>query len=569
MWLGNSPRRIIVWMRLPCSFVVAAGVAAGFAAVPTTARAQSDARSDTVAERTVVVPATPDDERLRLDQLLGRSTTAGYLLRSPSATLGPLPPGDSGVRWAPLSPQLLVIRNSALPFSLNTGALSAGRGISTQVTAGIQAQWRSFSLVLAPSLIYEQNLGFLMPPGFWPATDRSSWSSPWHDHPYSMDLPIRYGNRARLLIDPGQTSLTYRRGALAVGLATENRWWGPGVRNAILLSSNAAGFPHLFVRTGRPVHTRIGSFEAILLLGGLWESRFFDTTSTNDLRSYSALAVTWVPPGEPGLTLGLSRAVYAPVSGWSGLPWRLFDAVFRRVGQPNSLPVSAPDTTSGPDQVFSLFARWLFPGDGLEAYAEWARYELPSSLRAILTSPGHTQGYTLGLQWARPVGASGGAVRLQAEHTFLEQDPSFADQPLGSWYTSRAVDQGYTVLGKVIGATIGPGASSHWLAADYVGRRTQAGVFAGRIRWEDDTLYRIKGVNTGGNTWCSHDVSVFVGVRGGRATRYGAVSASLTLARRWNLYFLHDTTCGDDRDPSRIVDRDNVTLEFRLAPRLR
>src|SRR5690606_16536278 len=103
---------------------------------------------------------------------------------------------------------------------------------------------------------------------------------------------------------------------------------------------------------------------------------------------------------EPDLTLGIARAVVAERSpGENPLP-ALFDA-FRNVGRPGS--AVAPDTLADADQILSLFARWVFPGAGFEAYAEWARFEQPASLRDLLTAPGHSQGYTLGLQWARPL----------------------------------------------------------------------------------------------------------------------------------------------------------------------
>ena len=69
----------------------------------------------------------------------------------------------------------------------------------------------------------------------------------------------------------------------------------------------------------------------------------------------------------------------------------------------------------------------------------------------------------------RPLRQSRDALRLQAEHTYLEKSATSRDRPVGVYYTSRAVLQGYTHDGRVLGAAIGPGASSHWLAVDYFG----------------------------------------------------------------------------------------------------
>ena len=78
------------------------------------------------------------DERARLAQLLGERRSDGYVLRSPSSLTPAL--SDSAERdrfhWAVVVPQLLAIGNSSLPFSLNDGALWAGRGWSESLRAG-------------------------------------------------------------------------------------------------------------------------------------------------------------------------------------------------------------------------------------------------------------------------------------------------------------------------------------------------------------------------------------------------------------------------------------------------
>src|SRR5690606_3730528 len=122
-------------------------------------------------------------------------------------------------------------------------------------------------------------------------------------------------------------------------------------------------------------------------------------------RSFSALAVTLRPAFERDLTVGFARAVYAAADGFWVSPAAAFD-VFRSVGRPNDRPLNELLREPGADQVFSLFGRWIFPAAGFETYAEWARYEQPVSLRDFLVLPHHSQGYTLGLQWARSMSDS-------------------------------------------------------------------------------------------------------------------------------------------------------------------
>ena len=513
----------------------------------------------------------PEDDRARLAQLLGAAPAEGRLLRRPTGAWQALPGDSRSVRWAWVAPEIALTENTTFPYSLNDGAMWAGRGVSTGVTGGIRAEWASVTLTLAPQLLYSENRPFALPdasvslpipPG------RSPFSSPYHIRPYSADLPIRFGDRAITRLDLGQSTLAIRAGGTEFGASTENEWWGPGIRNAIVMSDQAAGIPRLFVRSARPLRTRAGTFEGILEVGGLSESRFFDTTATNDLRSLSALAVTWSPPGESGLTLGLARAVYGPVGGWSSIPGRLFD-VFTFTGRPNDKPLADSSQTPGRDQLYSLFGRWVFPKDGLETWFEWARAALPASLRDLLTAPSHTQGYTLGLQWARPVRSGAGVLRLQGELTNLERNASYHDRPEGTWYTSRAVIQGYTQMGQVIGAGIGPGASSEWLAVDYLAPRWSAGAFVGRIRWENDALYEVK-ANLAPylNLRCSQDVSLLGGLRGTLSGRWGLASASVTLQHRMAMYFEYDTYCDTGVDFSRTNSPDNATFEVRFSPRI-
>jgi hypothetical protein len=493
-----------------------------------------------------------EDDRLRTRQLLGSAGTEGYLIRSPSSLSRQLPGDPERLRWALVSPELRSVWNSTIPYSLNEGALWAGRGWSLQALLGIQAQWRIVSLTFAPQLIRVQNSDFLT----IPSTRRthSSLLPPWYvDHP-SADLPVRPGNLPYRLFDLGQSTLSVEAGPAVVGGSTENQWWGPGIRNAIVMSNNAAGFPHLFVRTRQPVTTRIGQFEAKWLVGGLTESLYFDTIPDNDIRSLSAMVVTYRPPAEPGLTVGLARAVYRTVGGGSSVPARFHDVLTHW----EAAPLAQAEQEDPAEQLLSLFGRWTFPESGFEAYLEWARVALPDSFRDLLTMPHHTQGYTIGLQWARPVHASA-HVRVQAEMTYLEQSSTYRQRPTPLFYASGGVPQGYTHRGQVLGAAIGPGASSQWAGVDYEAAAWQLGLFGGRIRWDNDAYYR----QWTGRSEVAHDVSVLGGIRGALEIPGLRVAAELTRMQRYNFLYqnlLHGFTGFGAVDPA------NTTLSLTVSP---
>lgn len=513
--------------------------------------------SDTVAPppaaatpETLITLGSPAEDRLRLRQIVGEDSAAGYLLRSTHTLAPPLPAAEGEFRWAPVLPLLRLVRNSRLPFSINDGALWAGRGWNAALTGGVRAVYGPVSLIAAPELLYQQNSAFQTID--FPTGERSRFASPFHPVPGSLDAPLRFGDEPRAALGFGQSSLVFAAGPAELGLSAEDQWWGPGVRNAILLSNNAAGVPHLFVRTATPVRTAIGWFEGKWLVGALSESAYFDGVAANDTRSLSAVAATYRPVWEPDLTLGAARAVYAPTSGLSEVPSHLLDAAryFRA-------PADGPDT---PDQFLSLFGRWIFPASGAEVYAEWARHARPDGVRDLLVAPHHGQGYTVGAQWARPV-RDGDQIRLGAELTNLEQSATFRQRSVGSFYESAAVPQGYTQRGQVLGAAIGPGASSQWVVADYVAAGWQLGIVAERIRWDDDAFYRLR---PGANI-LSHDVSWLRGVRG--TFRLGGfdVAAEWITGTRFNYLFQNNAGFLSQLES---VDIPNRTLRLLVTPSL-
>ena len=461
----------------------------------------------------------------------------------------------------PLLPTIRSTWNSELPSQGNDGSLWAGRGESFSITGGARYvrtldQFR-LEAVLSPDFTYSANKPFVVIGGRAPG--RSAFSSPWHTGQSSADLPLRFGDVPLRAVGPGQSSVTLVFPRVAAGISTTNEWWGPAIRNTLLLGNNAAGVPRIFARTARPIHTRLGNLEGRVMLGALTESPFFDYDRGNDTRSLSALLVTFRPAIDTGLTLGLSRLVMAPEASVGGVLRHALDVALRyepivKESDTTATGASAQHT----DQLISLFARWVFPASGFETYAEWSRMELPRSIREYLEVPQSTQGYTIGLQWANPQ-AQRGFLRLQGEVTYLEQTQVLPNRPPPDYYTGRAAVQGFTQRGQVLGAAIGPGASSQFLGADWMEPRWQVGVFAGRTRTENDALYRIPYAS---NT--QHDVTIYSGLRGGVLLPRAGLSWELTVGRRMNYLFQSDYYLGS---PVVAKDIQNVALSFVLGPR--
>jgi hypothetical protein len=427
-----------------------------------------------------------------------------------------------------IAPEVRTVVNSGLPFSVNEGTMWAGRGRNLLVTGGLALYAGPLTVQLAPQYTTSQNRRFqVIPyPKFTTTPARSIWANPFHPPASSIDLPYRPGTDPIARITPGQSRVALRLGSVSGGVSTEHRWWGPAMRHPLVLGASSDGIPHAFLETSRPVNTWLGTVTAQWIAGALQESAVFDDDPTNDWRTLAGAVVTLTPRKDSALTIGITRLVMGTVRtlGANGITTdttistvlrRAVD-VFRSVGQPVNADLRALPTT-GRDQITSIFARYAFPEAGFESWIEWARFAEPESMSDLLEYPGYSQGYTLGLQWSRPVNRTGvlhgalrGArVRLAAEATNTEPDASLRVRPVAIAYTSRTVPQGFTHGGRMLGNPLGPGASAQWFAADLFAPRFRIGTFAGRIRWDNGTLWQpiVPQVKL-------EDITLYAGLRG-------------------------------------------------------
>jgi hypothetical protein len=511
------------------------------------------------ALRALVTLGSRGEEEARLGQLRGSEAGGAFLLRSPST----LTPWSAGASAALIVPEALFAFNSRFPYSHDDGALWAGKGASALVMSGLLLQAGPLRLVLAPELTWSENRDFgdLTPPA-WDSLQPGSFQPPWNHGRDAVDLPFRMGPGATTRLLPGQSSLTLRLGPLGVGAASEQQWWGPGNRWAVLFSNQAGGFGHLFLRTERPLRTPLGRLSARWISGALQGSEWRNDTTRSGWRSLSAAALVLQPGGAAGPSLGVARAVYSSADDAGqalGRPTEVFTRWRREGNSQQERPY---------EQMLTVFGRWVFPAAGAEVYGEWGRYQLPKGARELLVAPEHTQGYVLGGQWLRPAGQA--AVRLQAELTFLERSPTYATRRIGSWYASAAVPEGFTQQGQPVGAGVGPGGSGQWLAADWLRRDQRLGLFLGRTRWANDAYYdQLTDII---RRYRGHDVSVLGGVRAGTALGPFALDASWTLTKRYNLFFQNTGLDFTQRGPEYEVDAYTHTLQLRLSarpPRLR
>jgi hypothetical protein len=474
---------------------------------------------------------------------------------------------DSSDEIRALMPQLQFTRNSAMPYSRNDGGLWAGRGWSSRISGGVAAKLGILRVIIAPEIITTQNDSFppridaiiptpVIPPG------RSSFSIPWYANgPYSVDMPLRFGSRPRRQLRPGQSSVLADVGAFSFGFSTENEWWGPGIDNALVMSNNAPGFPHLLIRSSRPLETLAGKIEFRWLVGGLTQSAFFDTATNRTTRSLASAVVTIRPRRIDDLSLGLARSVVGTSTGWGEIPFRWLD-VLRNTGHPNDgAPYDSTLRVGGRDQLYSVFARWVVPRSGAEVYGEWGRLDFPRNLRDMLVQPNRGLAYMLGLQWTRDGFTPSGRVHFRMENTSLEQSLATRNRFAGVWYTSRRVLQGFTNEGQVLGAAVGPGSSGQIVELNYYDTRGVLGVEFGRTRYNEDVHQASPMLDY--LRWCSHDVGLQWGFRGGVTSRFGTLVVRSLYENRLHPWFQGGHGCPRSDG---MVDVRNRSLTITFSP---
>src|SRR5215204_2056123 len=156
--------------------------------------------------------------------------------------------------------------NTDHPYGWNDGSMIQASGYQTIVSAGLYAKIGILSIQIQPEFVYAQNKDF----GTFPSSHADTiWRSYYNTVLNVTDIPEKYGNSSYTKLFPGQSSIRLNLKKLSLGISTENLWWGPGIRNAIIMSNNAPGFPYLSFNTTSPISSPIGSFEGQIISGFL------------------------------------------------------------------------------------------------------------------------------------------------------------------------------------------------------------------------------------------------------------------------------------------------------------
>lgn len=386
---------------------------------------------------------------------------------------------------------------SGFPTGYNDGPMIPNVGYQTLFSAGFYAQYKFLSIQFRPEIVYAQNKSY---PIFTGGSENAM--RVWYDFYNNIDMPTRFGDGSYFRFLPGQSSIRATFDPVSVGFSTENLWWGPGIHNSLLMSNTAPGFPHITVNSSKPIRSNIGSFEGQVIAGGLTASGFaprqadqptdFDylyEPKPGSWRYIGGAIFSYQPKWVPGLSLGVSQSfvVYRDSMG-SGLNDYL----------PFLGPSSKNSAANGPtsreerrnrDRYSSFFVRWALPKGKAEFYAEYGRNEPAWNGRDKIVEMDHSRAYVLGFRKLVPM--RGGAEHLQVgfEFTQLDKTRTYRVRPYESWYSNSMVRHGYTHLGQILGAGIGPGSNVQSLTISWLKGLKQLGLLLERQEQQTDLFY--------------------------------------------------------------------------------
>jgi hypothetical protein len=354
------------------------------------------------------------------------------------------------------------------PYSRNNGSMIPNRGYQQLISFGFHTRLGPLSIQFKPEAVYAENRDF---EGFPDSHYGIIWARRytfWN----RADLPERFGENAYKRSLLGQSSIRLNHNGLSLGLSSENIWWGPSVRNSIMMSNQAQGFNHITFNTTRPLKTFIGNFEWQVVTGRLEGSGFkppnpnltFGSTNLyipkkDDWRYYQGLTFTYSPKWVDGLSLGFIRWVqmYSEFAKTNSDYFPVFDGLFRKNDKYGLFDGSLELQR---DQAAGIFGRWVWHDAKAEIYGELYYDDSKYNLRDLILDTGHARAYTVGIRKVFQKSPTSKTYEFSWERTLMQQTSSRLLRSGISWYLHRNVRHGYTNNGEVMGAGIGPGSNS-------------------------------------------------------------------------------------------------------------
>jgi hypothetical protein len=382
------------------------------------------------------------------------------------------------------------VNNSLLPQNWNDGNMYPARGWQERFTIGLQLKLGLIDINIQPEWLKVQNI----PQEYYPGNPEDGNFMPKYFGSVAnvIDHFRQFGNKKIDTSSFGQSRIGLKFGPISIGYSNQNNWWGPGLRNSLVLTNNAAGFKHLYLSTNKPIKSFMGNLEFSAITGILDTNWYEDpelplmrsiwtggiAQKNLDQRKIDAITVNWIPKWIPNLFLGYaySRQYYKHQVQGYGQNFSFFSKDLTKV------------------ELGSLMFRFLLPKDDAEFYGEIAIPNKPPWPWNFFEKSPKT-GFVFGVTKLAKFKSSKSFLRLNVEMTQLQlYNPkdllypgnAFVGGLPNSWYTNETIKQGYTNQGQILGASIGPGSNSQTINLSYHYKFNHIGLMVERISQNND-----------------------------------------------------------------------------------
>lgn len=403
--------------------------------------------------------------------------------------------------------------NTKRPYGWGNKGLVPNVGIQTYLSAGVYARFEFLEIQFQPEFSYSQNKPFDGFEAQFSGFENYSRYFYWNNG----DNPERFGNESIHRFWWGQSSVNILMGPMALGVSTQNIWWGPGQFNSLIFSDNSEGFPHLSLSTRRPLKTVVGNFEMQVIMGRLEDSGLFPSQNEvlnrryfrrfdGDWRYLNGLKINYNPSFLKNFFLGFSRTFHQ-YSKYMGDSFKDYFPVFE-VFQKKTLFENGNSITydgRGQDQQVSLSMRYVVPKANFEIYAEYGRRDHAYNWRDFILNPDHARAYLFGFQKLFPIPERNSFLQVRGEMTQQQESVNrYVRYPglIGNqtWNT-HGLARAFGNYGENLGVGIGVGSNVQTLEITEVKGMMKRGILLERLENNQDYFFRAFGQNTEKKPW--------------------------------------------------------------------
>jgi hypothetical protein len=384
------------------------------------------------------------------------------------------------------------------PYDWNDGVMIPAKGWQQYINTGVHLKWKQFELQIAPEFIAAQNLNF---EGFGEDMDPIQWRDYYRFQNF-IEQPQQFGNGQYTRLFFGQSFLKYNLKNTTISVSTANQWWGPTKRNALILSNNAGGFPHLSIANKKQIQTKIGAFNYQFVWGLLKNGNWQPTQPTKTYRGnklyvpkpdtsrlFQGFNINYTPKWFKNLTVGVSQSYVQYANQISGLEFLPIKNIVRRL--PNDLP-------NKPIILTAFNFNYQLPAANANFYGEFGWNLNQTSSRNFILQPDKGLASVLGFSKIFPT-TQKHYWEFLAEMANLQLQTRAEQFSIGappSWYLGADVVQGYTHNGQILAAGIGPGATSQTIEFNWRKANNRIGLSAER-RLHNNDFYVFSFTNSG------------------------------------------------------------------------